>query len=162
MAMLELRDLNATRRLGKIIAALACQKPLPPLLLHGALGSGKTSLTAEIVRQLPGGEEAETSSPSFTICNIYPTMPPVLHCDLYRCRSHAPDEIWDFMADGAGLLIIEWAEYLQPTPSDYLDIFLEVADNKRLVAMQGIGLGSAKIAKQVEELWRTLEANPQA
>ncbi len=54
------------------------------LYLRGTLGSGKTTLTRGLVAALPGGEDAEVASPSFTLCNIYPTRPALLHADLYR------------------------------------------------------------------------------
>ncbi|MFW6324757.1 MAG: tRNA (adenosine(37)-N6)-threonylcarbamoyltransferase complex ATPase subunit type 1 TsaE, partial [Desulfovibrionales bacterium] len=51
-----------------------CARNLPPvkgqnILLTGDLGSGKTTFTRGLVRSLPGGNEAEISSPSFNICN---------------------------------------------------------------------------------------------
>ena len=63
------------------------------LLLRGPLGSGKTTLTRALVEALPGGDQAEVASPSFTLCNYYPTTPPVMHCDLYRSPGSLPDEI---------------------------------------------------------------------
>lgn len=161
MATLELNNLDDTRRLGQIIAKAASQQIIPPLLLRGTLGSGKTRLTAEITRHLPGGENAETASPSFTICNLYPTTPPVLHCDLYRCHGQAPDDIWDFMDESHGLIIIEWAEFMNPVPAEYLDIYINMNDNERLATLHGVGLAGVKIEKFVEELWRIPETNPQ-
>ena len=53
------------------------------ILFYGDLGSGKTTFTRGFIEALPGGENAEVSSPSFTLCNSYPTTPSVIHCDLY-------------------------------------------------------------------------------
>lgn len=153
MASLELASLADTARLGsQLAAAFLCIKPVP-LLLRGDLGSGKTTLTAEIVRQLPGGSAAEVSSPSFTICNMYPCMPPVLHCDLYRCEGDVPEEVWEFMDNGDGLLIVEWGGRMKPMPPEYLDICLNVVKNKHLAVIGGHGPAGLALAKYIGELW---------
>ena len=91
-----LESLDDTARLGTLLAGMMQNAPqVRALLLQGDLGSGKTTLTRSLVAALPGGDQAEISSPSFTICNNYPTCPPVLHCDLYRCPASLPDEVWD-------------------------------------------------------------------
>ena len=60
------------------------------ILFYGDLGSGKTTFTRGFIEALPGGENAEVSSPSFTLCNSYPTTPSVIHCDLYRSEGALP------------------------------------------------------------------------
>lgn len=160
MAALKLESLAATARLGRIIASEAQTHVMPPILLRGGLGSGKTRLACEITRHLPGGASAEVSSPSFTICNIYSTLPPVLHCDLYRCRQNVPDELWDFLDAGEGMLIVEWAEYLQPGPREYLDIFLNVVKDTRLANVHGHGPAGIKLENRIEELWRSPDDAP--
>ncbi len=60
------------------------------ILFYGDLGSGKTTFTRGFIEALPGGENAEVSSPSFTLCNSYPTTPSVIHCDLTARRAHCP------------------------------------------------------------------------
>ena len=102
------------------------------LYLRGTLGSGKTTLTRGLVAALPGGEDAEVASPSFTLCNIYPTRPALLHADLYRMGDNGaaalgalPEDMEDSMNDGA-LLVLEWPEYLAPAlwEEDRLEIEL--------------------------------------
>lgn len=113
MAMkIAVKSLAETEELGKTLARLICRAPFS-ILLKGDLGSGKTTLTRALVSGLPGGEEAEVASPSFTICNFYPTTPPVLHCDLYRLGENArlPEEAEDRLDEGC-VMIAEWAEYL--------------------------------------------------
>lgn len=92
------------------------------LCMDGALGAGKTTLTRGLVGALPRGNEAEVSSPSFTICNEYATLPPCAHCDLYRLDGMSPDDgildMLDALDDDTPapyrprLVIMEWAEYL--------------------------------------------------
>ena len=85
------------------------------LLLYGDLGAGKTSLTRFVVEALPGGDSAEVSSPSFTICNIYCTAPVVHHFDLYRLEPGSPDDaLGESLDDDSVLTIVEWPERMAP------------------------------------------------
>lgn len=83
------------------------------LYLLGEMGMGKTTFTRSFVGALPGAEEAEVASPSFTICNEYPTDPEIYHADLYRLPDNIdlPEELQDLGRNS--LLILEWAERLQ-------------------------------------------------
>ncbi len=134
--ILRLESLDDTARLGRVLAeevvnALAEQGPDAgfALLLQGELGCGKTTLAASFVKALPGGEDAEVSSPSFTLCNVYPTRPQVFHVDLYRAGpSPLPDEAAEALEGRAGsggaVLAVEWPEYLLPEdmPADAIAI----------------------------------------
>ncbi len=133
-----LDNAEETEILGRIIGGkLSGAKGTPwekirALYLRGTLGSGKTTLTRGLVAALPGGEDAEVASPSFTLCNIYPTRPALLHADLYRLGDNGaealgelPEDMEDSMDDGA-LLVLEWPEYLAPAlwEEDRLEIGL--------------------------------------
>lgn len=100
-----------TGLLGAVLAGLVMRLNPGALLLYAPLGAGKSALTAALVRALPGGEKAECSSPSFTVCNIYYTAPVTRHFDLYRL---APgllnDDLAESLDDVAALTIVEWAE----------------------------------------------------
>lgn len=106
-----------------------------PILLTGEAGAGKTTFTQLTVNKLPGAENAIVSSPSFSICNFYPTAPPVLHCDLYRCESDLPEEILEAIDDKELQIIIEWAEFFpaDELPEDYLAIDFKIYDDMRLL-----------------------------
>lgn len=121
-----LEDAGETEQLGRIIGerlAGASDTPwerLRALYLCGTLGSGKTTLTRGLVAALPGGESAEVASPSFTLCNIYPTRPTLLHADLYRLGDSSsaalgelPEDMEEALDSGA-LLVLEWPEFLAP------------------------------------------------
>lgn len=108
-----LNSLEESERFGARLAAAVGQLNPGALLLFGALGMGKTALCRALVLALPGGEKAEISSPSFTICNIYCTEPAVRHFDLYRLPPGLRDEALDESFDDAGALtIVEWPERL--------------------------------------------------
>lgn len=130
MQTLALSSPAQTAALGRHLAMAMAEAPFS-LLMTGGLGMGKTTLTRALVEALPGGSEAEISSPSFTLCNIYPTEPAVVHCDLYRqgTGSLLPDEVHDMLADGA-VLVCEWSEYLARAdlPADYVLLHLDAGD----------------------------------
>ncbi len=150
-----LRSLQDTDAFGQELAEALLETPCS-LLLQGPLGAGKTSLVRALVRHLPGGSEAEVSSPSFTIFNLYPTEPALVHCDLYRCGpgSRLPDEAWDVLDNGA-LLVCEWSEYLAPAdqPSDCLLLALAPAagdaaggdDEARSVTLEARGPNAGRL-----------------
>ena len=79
------------------------------LRLFGALGTGKT----EFVRGMTTALDSSTQvrSPSFTLVNTYPTVPPIYHADLYRIGGEEEYEDLDVESEAsAGILIVEWAE----------------------------------------------------
>ena len=84
------------------------------ILLEGPLGSGKTQTARYIIEELGGGE---ICSPSFAIHNIYQTeRGEVDHIDLYRLEDGDDIEstgFWDLFEKPKGLILIEWANYLQ-------------------------------------------------
>ena len=161
VALLKLRTLEDTRNFGALLAQLLPASGVRAILLRGGLGSGKTTLTAALVRALPGGEEAEISSPSFTLCNIYPTLPPLVHCDLYRAQGHAPEELLDALDAASALAVVEWADSLDKAvlPDDFLDISLEMEDDGRLLLLKGAGPRGKALA---EALARTMERDRKA
>lgn len=84
-----------------------------PILLYGQLGAGKTTFIRHLVEMLPGSQNAEISSPSFNILNLYPTTPPVGHFDLYRTEGTGIEgEIEEALGDSRLFCLVEWSEYL--------------------------------------------------
>lgn len=134
-----LADADATLVFGARLGELMPQFGIRTVLLFGRLGCGKTTLVRGLVADLPGGHRAEVSSPSFTLCNIYPTVPPVVHCDLYRSDEPMPlpTEAQDLLDEPSGLLLVEWAERLLPAerPVNRLDIRLIPCQEGRLVTL---------------------------
>ena len=111
---LVLKDAEDTVEFGRMLAEAMSASTVRSLYLFADLGGGKTTLTRGFVSALPGGGNAEVASPSFTLCNVYPTRPEVLHADLYRLSEGAsmPEEMEDLMEDGNALLVLEWPEFL--------------------------------------------------
>ena len=83
-----------------------------PLLLYGEMGTGKTTLTKEIIRSL--GCEDEVTSPTFNIMQSYTINNKILwHVDLYRLDTHDNfEELGLDELNMQSLLIIEWPERL--------------------------------------------------
>lgn len=145
--------------LGKQLnIALQQQRPVRVLLLYGELGCGKTTLTRGLAAALPGGERAEVSSPSFTVCNVYPTQPEIVHCDLYRSdkvdglADGLPEEAEEALdrADGACVLV-EWAQRLAPgdIPPERLDIHMKSCHEMRSVTLCAYGSAATVLLQEL-------------
>ena len=90
--------------------------------LCGDLGAGKTVLCRGAGKAL--GLD-HLCSPTFTIVQEYPTVPPLFHFDAYRLEDE--DELYamgfeDYL-DRGGLILMEWADRVPGAlPRDRLDI----------------------------------------
>ena len=90
--------------------------------LYGDLGAGKTVLCRGVGKAL--GLD-HLSSPTFTIVQEYPTVPPLFHFDAYRLADE--DELYamgfeDYL-DRGGLILMEWADRVPlALPRERLDI----------------------------------------
>jgi tRNA threonylcarbamoyladenosine biosynthesis protein TsaE len=147
--MLELRvhNLEGMAVLGRGLAdCLREDASLRCILLRGDLGGGKTTLVRFLVEALPGGSKAEVASPSFTLCNIYPTTPLVMHCDLYRTGAAVPEELLETLDAGDMVALVEWAEHLPLArrPQDFLDICIQACDECRIVRIEAHSRNSAR------------------
>ena len=109
--------------------------------LRGKMGAGKTTLVAELMRQLRMDDEA--SSPTFAIANEYhssETGQTVYHFDFYRLESSA--EAYDIGIeaywDSGNLCLMEWTENIEdilPDETLFVDIE-ELPDGSRRISMQ--------------------------
>ena len=130
------------------------------MLLYGELGAGKTCFVRGLVRALPGGSEAEVSSPSFTVCNSYPTRPEILHCDLYRTSGDLPEETEEALDRGACVLI-EWPERLAEAAlcRERLDIHIRSWHKGRIIIMTSRGIPSSFLPDPEEPSRRFFNAD---
>jgi tRNA threonylcarbamoyladenosine biosynthesis protein TsaE len=119
---------DQTRLLGERLGALLQAGDV--VLLHGALGAGKTALTQGIGRGL--GVAETVNSPTFTLLKEHVGRLPLYHFDLYRLDEPGEVEALGFEQyfDGDGVCVVEWAERgeapsgASPWPADYLRILL--------------------------------------
>jgi tRNA threonylcarbamoyladenosine biosynthesis protein TsaE len=109
MVAVDLVDAAATRALGVALASVLV--PGDVVLLSGELGAGKTTLVGGVVAGL-GGDPTEVTSPTFTLCHLYPTEPVVAHVDCWRLDTTAEiaDLALDEVLEEGGVALIEWGE----------------------------------------------------
>ena len=107
-------------------------------LFEGNLGSGKTTLIKEIVKQLDAEDEA--ISPTFSILNIYKSTQngEIYHFDLYRIQE--TDELIeigfeDYILSG-NYCFIEWPQLVEEFLEKYVKIKIEAANNKRIYKIE--------------------------
>ncbi len=127
---LEIRDLV---QLKEVVAELLpFFREYRVILLHGQMGSGKTTFVQEALRQL--GVEHPEGSPTYALVNVYDSEAEgrICHLDLYRLRSR--EEAYDIgmeeILDGSSLCFIEWPEQiLDFLDGPYLELNLSVRDD---------------------------------
>lgn len=108
---LSLDDEMETMKLGRSLAAISRIGDV--IALEGPLGAGKTVLARGFIRHFLG-EEEETPSPTFTLCQPYAAEDRVIwHFDLYRLEH--PEEALELGLEEAfaeGISLIEWPSRL--------------------------------------------------
>ena len=133
----ELVGQEATEGLGAALAAVL--GPGDVLALVGPLGAGKTTLVRGLANALDLPPHVPVQSPTFTVCNEYPTRVPVLHVDLYRLGGLEEAEdigLPERFADGRTLAVIEWADRVPGLiPEHALWVRLEHAPSARHVTL---------------------------
>jgi len=101
-----------TRLLGKRLASLLRRGDL--VVLAGALGAGKTTLTTGIGAGL--GVRGPVTSPTFVIARVHPSLtggPDLVHADAYRLGSRLEVDDLDLDADlDHSVTVVEWGEGL--------------------------------------------------
>jgi len=108
-----LSDAESTVALGRLIGAALGEGDVVALV--GPLGAGKTTFVQGLAKALDLPAGVPVQSPTFTVCNEYPTRVPLLHVDLYRLGGlgEAADiGLVDRLFDGQGISVVEWAALL--------------------------------------------------
>jgi len=121
--------------------------------LIGELGSGKTCFTKGVAAGLGIDKAVPIVSPTFTLINEYPGLPPLYHFDLYRIDDMVQildlgcEEYWG----GGGVAVIEWGEKAADLlPEEHFRVeFLYVDEFIRKIAFRGSG---ARFASLIENL----------
>ncbi|MGL5357590.1 MAG: tRNA (adenosine(37)-N6)-threonylcarbamoyltransferase complex ATPase subunit type 1 TsaE [Metamycoplasmataceae bacterium] len=109
----------------KIILEEIKSKNIQFVLLSGDIGSGKTTLTKEIGKQL--NEKSEIVSPTFNFINIYKNF---IHIDAYNLKNNTLEEFIDYFENK--IVIIEWWENFNFNFENYLSIKIKIInENKR-------------------------------
>lgn len=101
-----LLDEAATLDFGRAMARQAKSGDFVGLV--GNLGAGKTTFARGFVAEMDPNQEA--TSPSYTLVNVYDTLPQVFHFDLWRLDDVDSLEsvgYWDYL-DQPGIALVEW------------------------------------------------------
>lgn len=122
----ELADAAAMRDFGRALAAVLRAGDL--VLLSGALGAGKTTLTQGIGAGL--GVRGQVASPTFIIARVHPSLvggPALVHVDAYRLGSLDQVEALDLDASlEESVTVVEWGEGLVETLApDRLEVHIQ-------------------------------------
>ena len=100
-------------------------RPGEVVLMHGALGAGKTAFVRGLARGLDA-DPGEVSSPTFTLIQQYAGRVTLYHVDLYRLESREVDDLGlDELISGDGVVAIEWAERWNTRPAGAIDVSIE-------------------------------------
>ncbi len=118
----------------------AALKPGNLVLLFGDLGAGKTLFTRGVVSYF--NETVSATSPTFSLVNVYPTIPPIYHLDLYRIQGDAElvDLGFEEYLESDGIVLVEWGEKCEHLLSmDYIRIsFTMVGEESRGIVIEEI------------------------
>ena len=106
----------------EILKKLSFKKPL---LLNGPIGSGKTTLTKYIAKELNIKEVV--NSPTFVIMKLYENL---VHIDAYRINGTL-DEYYDYF-DNDKYIIIEWSNNIEHNFEHYLKVDISLEDDKHI------------------------------
>jgi tRNA threonylcarbamoyladenosine biosynthesis protein TsaE len=115
-------------------------KPGNLVLLFGDLGAGKTLFTRAVVSYFD--QTVSATSPTFSLVNVYPTIPPIYHLDLYRIQRDAEliDLGFEEYLESDGIVLVEWGEKCEHLLSmRYIRIsFTMVGDESREIVIEEI------------------------
>lgn len=154
--LLHLNDTESTASLGRATAAAIMKTGAArTIMFQGTLGSGKTTLIRALVEAMPGGDNAEVSSPSFNVYNMYPTRPEIVHFDMYRLEGSPVDSAYhEFLDEGSSLLLIEWAEFIPAAewPDEWLLFRWVPCDEGRHVEISWRGKTAERIYDELRLL----------
>ncbi len=101
-------------------------------LLHGEMGSGKTTLVKQLVKEI--GIEGHVTSPTFSIVNEYDKADGgvVYHFDMYRLKKEveALDFGFEEYLSSGNLCLIEWPEKVSSLlPNKYFEVRIDHHDS---------------------------------
>jgi tRNA threonylcarbamoyl adenosine modification protein YjeE len=119
------RELGRTLRAGDL------------LVLTGALGAGKTTLTRGIGDAL--GVRGPVTSPTFVLARTHPSLvggPPLVHVDAYRLGSALELDDLDIDFDGS-VVVVEWGSgMLDGVAESWLDVAIDRPTGAGVVASE--------------------------
>ena len=99
------------------------------ILFKGDIGSGKTTFINGFVSYF--NYDKPISSPTYSILNIYETIPNILHFDMYRISSLIDLETTGFFdyINSNYIILVEWSEnIISYIKEDFITVSIEKLD----------------------------------
>ncbi|MEX1063895.1 MAG: tRNA (adenosine(37)-N6)-threonylcarbamoyltransferase complex ATPase subunit type 1 TsaE [Candidatus Paceibacterota bacterium] len=116
------------------------------IALEGELGAGKTTFVKAFLAEF--GVKDKVTSPTFVLLKKYSAKAnskfrSLIHVDAYRLRDHRELEsigLKDMMSDPRNILLIEWAERVEPIlPKNIINIHIDhIEKDERKIHVTGI------------------------
>ncbi|MED5580058.1 MAG: tRNA (adenosine(37)-N6)-threonylcarbamoyltransferase complex ATPase subunit type 1 TsaE [Nitrospinota bacterium] len=105
-------SVEETEKIGAIFSN--CLKNGTIVFLYGDLGVGKSVFARGVIQSLPGGGKLTVRSPTFLYLFEYPTIPVVVHLDLYRMKkkTNLLDLGLEEWIKNKHVLFIEWPQHI--------------------------------------------------
>ncbi len=123
-------------------------------LLHGELGSGKTTFVKGLAMGL-NIPPKKVTSPTFTYLNIYEGKYVLYHFDLYKIFS--PDDLeglgfYDFL--NTGIICVEWPEKINKWNENHLliNIFYGIRETERIIEFKSENFKNEEILNYIKGL----------
>jgi len=136
--VVDLPTRRATIALARALARVV--QPGDLYVIAGPLGAGKTFLVRAVCRAIGLDRSVRVTSPTFTLVHEYPTVPPVIHADLYRVDSDSGVEDLGLVEqrDRGNVLFVEWGgAHVEALGGDAVMIELGVAPRRARVRSTG-------------------------
>ena len=99
------------------------------LALIGEMGAGKTCLTRGVARGLAIEDPDAVASPTYLLVIEHPGPTPLIHIDAWlpdKTRGFLEDGGVDYLAECAGVVVVEWADRLADLlPAETLTLRLD-------------------------------------
>lgn len=135
-----LKSIADTKNLAIKIAKV-CEKNNLLIFLQGDMGSGKTTLSQNIIQALDPTQKSITS-PTYSFMNIYKNSHIIYHFDLYRLQSL--EELYalgleEYIDNRQAIRIIEWPNLLDFVKPDMV-IELSCVKNHKIANISTIAI----------------------
>jgi len=136
--MFPLATRRATEHLARAIRRVIAPSDL--VVLKGQLGSGKTFLVRAVCQKLSVEYSFQVTSPTFSLIHEYPSVPPIVHADLYRLSTEKEVLALGLVEqrDLGKILFVEWGEpFVDTLGGDAIVVVLDLSPRRATIRATG-------------------------